>query len=180
MDSETERALKNLLVLTEMTHNDKLMTNGDCFYIYTPTSLRGFVRYWSGEDRLHNIERIRQTIHSAFACVQTSIPTISRVSTSPKSKVSRVQDGIAVLKHLRIVKALAASRIGLRNMLQTYHNDATIKTQLQIIIDEVEDFLTVLDYAPDLRLESTTRVQNSEIVIPHDSLSTRHIGAMGE
>ena len=113
-----------------------------------------------------------------------TIQSLSRASALPESKVSRVQDGIAILKHLRIVKALDASRKGLGNMLQTYHNDATIKTQLQMILDEVEDFLTVLDYArsevPDLRLDSTTRVQNSDTVIPHDSLSTRHIGAMGE
>ena len=179
MDSEIDRILKNIFVITEVSHNDKLMTNGDYFYIYTPTSMRGIMRYWSGEDRTHNVERIRQTIHSAFACVQTSMPD------KMLSNQNNFHSGVAFMKHYRIIKALDASKKGLSNMISTYHDDAMVRGQLQIILDEVEDFLTVLDFSrgfetPDLLRDSTTKVQNSEMVSPHSRSSTRQIGAIGE
>ena len=54
MNSDAERTLGNLNVLSAMSQNDKLMTNEDHFNIYTPTTFRAIVRTWYGERRCHH------------------------------------------------------------------------------------------------------------------------------
>ena len=54
-ESEAERTLRNLMVLSEVKQNDKLITLGDTFAIYPPTVLRGAWRKWQGEARDANI-----------------------------------------------------------------------------------------------------------------------------
>ena len=58
MESEAERTLSNLHVLSALSQNDKLNTNEDVFDIYAPTSLRGMWRTWYGERRGQNVQLV--------------------------------------------------------------------------------------------------------------------------
>ena len=73
MHSDAERALRNLHVISAVSHNDKLQTNADVFDIYTPTSLRSVARTWYGEGRSQNIQRVRQTVRSGIHFASKSL-----------------------------------------------------------------------------------------------------------
>lgn len=67
MQADAERHLSNLRVLAALSHNDKLNTQQDQFDIYSPTSMRGLMRFWYGETRAQNVQRVRQTVRAAIS-----------------------------------------------------------------------------------------------------------------
>ena len=46
--------------------------------------------------------------------------------------------------HIRMMQALANCRIGIHNMVHTYKDDAAYISQIQMLIEEVNDFLNVI------------------------------------
>ena len=72
MQSETERVLRNLTILSSISHNDKLNTNDDTFSIYVPTVVRGLVRFWYAEKRATNHLKIQEAVRAAIAFIQTT------------------------------------------------------------------------------------------------------------
>lgn len=145
MDSEAERTLRNLHVLSSLSHNDKLMTNCDEFNIYTPTSFRGMFRFWYGEDRLHNVERIRHVVRSGTSFAQAEYKRSPDDPLSIRSKLSGMQCA-------RMLDALRGALRGIQNLTQTYQGDAAVLSQLKIVMDELNDFLNVMDSAFRARL----------------------------
>ena len=43
-----------------------------------------------------------------------------------------------------MTEALDKSKTGLQNLLQTYRDDATLSSQLKVIMDDIDDFLEVI------------------------------------
>ena len=146
MNSDAERTLNNLHVLASVSHNDKLMTNEDMFGIYEPTSMRGLMRMWYGERRGQNVQRVRHTVRSGMAYAQQYLDESAHISTAPgPMPTARLRGDTVALQHVRMVDALRASLGGLTNMLQTYREDAALTSQISGLVQEVTDFLTVLD-----------------------------------
>lgn len=166
MNSDAERTLGNLNVLGAMSQNDKLMTNEDHFNIYTPTTLRALMRTWYRERRCQNVQRIRTTIRNGINFAQTFLDDATRLlADHPATSSSpNVVDGVRlkidtmVLQHIRMCDALRSSIQGLTSMLQTYRDDAALSSQLTGLVQEITDFLSVIEpYSKPVREQIGTR-----------------------
>ena len=146
MDADAHTTLNNLLILAAVSQNDKLMTNGQLFDIYTPTSARGLMRMWYGEGRTHNVLRVRNVVHAAMAHSRRLLDEIQFVSSPTDSPTTKrtMQRHTLILYHLRMVDSLGKSTRGIENLMQTYKDDAALTSQLYLIIREVKDFLVVI------------------------------------
>jgi hypothetical protein len=142
MQADEERALANLHVIGALSHNDKLQTRDSSFAIYVPTSLRGLMRTLYGEARLQNVERIQQTVRTSMACAERLLDEARLVGHPPSSATVRVHS--AAVRHVRVCEALAASCTGMHNLAQTYRDDAALMSQLNRVVNEIEDFLHVI------------------------------------
>lgn len=144
MDADAERTLNDLHVLAALSHNDKLMTNGDAFEIYVPTALRGLMRAWYGERRSLNIQRIRKTIKSAMYSIGTCLEEADALRGGADEDRRRLKIDRLAVQYRRMCDGMAAAASGLENLLLTYRDDATHSAQLQGAIHEVRDFLEVI------------------------------------
>lgn len=160
MEANAERTLNNLHVLGALSHNDKLMTNEDTFDIYSPTSMRGLVRMWYGERRISNIARVRQCIRTAIAFA-TQLHEETNVllnNSSPTSSTGQMKMRVDThsMQFLRMVDGLNRAKGGLHNLLQTYRDDAANAAQVQLLIEEIDDYIYVMQ--PHTRVVGQSRV----------------------
>lgn len=142
--AEVERTLKNLHVLSALSHNDKLLTNGETFGIYSPTALRGMFRLAAGESRVSNIDRIRQAVTSGinFAIRYAEDANEIMKSSSTGNMVLKINTNIVL--HQRTCEALKATTIGLNNLTQTYRDDPAFASQVTLLVLQIEDSLRVM------------------------------------
>lgn len=147
MQIDAERVLNNLHIIAAISHNDKLMTNDDAFNIYTPTTMRGLFRMWYGENRGQNVQRIRSTVRGAISFATKSFDDASALlpddAQQEVSEMVKFRVYTVALQHMRMMQALKSSCRGLNNMLQTYREDAALSSQLSLIEQEINDFVTV-------------------------------------
>ena len=146
MEVDAERTLHNLHVLSAVSPYDKLITSGDAFDIHGPTRLREVYRTWSGERRSHNMTRVRQTVRAAVAYVNKSLDDANALltSTSGTEESMKLRVDTIVVQHVRMCEGLKHSCIGLKNLLQTYRDDAMLVSQLQLTVTEITDFLHLI------------------------------------
>lgn len=145
MESNPERIMNNLCVIASVTPSDKLTTNDDRFDIHPQTTLREVYRAWYGEKRGNNIFRVRQTIHSAVTAAQKSLGECVRLSDLPSGHdLASVQLHQAAVQHVRLCHGLSDACIGLFNLQQTYRNDKPTSSQIDNVIHEIRDFLTII------------------------------------
>lgn len=145
MDADAERTLKNLHVISAIAHNDKLLTNGDDFNIYSPTSLRGLFRAWYGEGRTQNVARIRQQIQNGIKFATKSLDDATALlERRDENMQMRLRVESIVSQHMRMMRALEAASTGLTNLSQTYRDDAALTSQLALAVSEVQDFVATL------------------------------------
>jgi hypothetical protein len=140
MQSETESVLKNLTIIANLSHNDKLNTNEDTFSIYIPTVMRGSMRTWYGEKRACNMTRIQNTVRMAISFIQT----ISQEFTQREETLGLFSFATKQKQCKRMYNSLEESKTGLGNLQQTYRDDITMHTQLKIVIDEIDDFISII------------------------------------
>lgn len=161
MQSDAERTLGNLHVLAVLSQNDKLLTNGDTFDIYSPTTLRAVWRFWHGEGRAANVQRVRICVRAAMDFVSkfmedtTALAKSADGNVSPSTEVTtyvltvpdsaQVRIETVAMQHVRMLTALRSALGGLRNLLQTYRDDPALASQINLIINEVNDFVNVME-----------------------------------
>lgn len=144
MQSETERALRNLSILGSISQNDKLNTNEETFSIYVPTVLRGVIRSWYAEKRSSNYQKIQDTVRTAINFIQTTSQNISTDINETYSRATKEKQCI------RFFNSMEKSKFGISNLQQTYRDDTTMNTQLQLIMDEIDDFVSIVHDQPSL------------------------------
>ena len=142
METDPDRILSNLHVISLLSPSDKLITNDDRFDIHAPSALREIYRTWHGEKRSNNMLRVRQTLHSAMTCVNRGVWPPEAVQHDA------VPDGVRLhreaVQHVRMCEGLAAACVGLSHLRQTYRDDATTASQIDTAVTEVRDFLAIL------------------------------------
>jgi hypothetical protein len=108
--------LVNLKVISKLEPNIKLETDGILFkqvdWSIFPEWAR---RWWYGQSRTIIINKIKQLYKNSFSIVKNS------------DKVAK----------LRILKAVSDSINGLTNLKQTYSEDSTITSQIDVIIEDI-------------------------------------------
>lgn len=139
--ADAERTMHNLYVLGSVSVNDKLMTNDDRFDIYSPTMLRAGMRMWYREHRSQNILRVRQTITQAF---QIASKALEDAKMFASSSAMSLHASSTALQFVRTCDALLRGCGGLRTLRQTYLDDAALTSQLDLMVEDIEDFLTLM------------------------------------
>ena len=145
MQTDTEHVLHNLYVLSQVTQNDKLLTNQDLFTIHPPTSLRGAWRYWNGEDRASNMSRIRACVRQGTAFASHSLTEANDLWESDASDIMRLRVRTSVQHHFRMLEGLLRSTHGLENMLTTYRDDPVLTSQIHLLVSEIKDFVSIIE-----------------------------------
>ena len=149
MHAEAERVLHNLHVLSVISHNDKLLTNDDEFNIHSPTTFRAVWRFCTGERRNSNVTRIRICVRNAIDFISSSLEELTAFQSQrdgrafPNSTMQLKVDTL-MLQHLRMMDGVQKASQGLTNLLQTYRDDPALAAQIQLIIHEIGDFVTVV------------------------------------
>jgi len=144
MQSETERALRNLTILGSISHNDKVNTNDETFSIYVPTALRGLWRTWYSEKRCSNSQKIQDTVRAGISFVQNTSQELMTETIESYSKANKQKQCV------RIFHSLEKSKFGLNNLQQTYRDDTAMHTQIQIIMNEIDDFVSIVSLQPHM------------------------------
>jgi hypothetical protein len=147
MNPENEKTLRNLGVLCALTQNDKMNTKEEIFIIYVPTALRGLARFWYGETREHNLQKIQACIRDAKQYISSTLNELNLIEKNNDGSVIK-QISIKTQSQLchRMLNALKESESGLRSLQITYKDDATFTAQLDILLHEIQDFLTTTDH----------------------------------
>lgn len=141
LNSENEKTLRNLGVLSALTQNDKINTKEDIFSIYVPTSLRGLTRMLYGESRDHNISRIQNCARDAKQYISSILNEIDSSEEVDSSVMKRINNSTQTKMCNRMMNSLKDSVAGLSALQITYKDDASCVTQLEILINEINDFL---------------------------------------
>jgi len=137
MQSETERVLRNLSILSSVSQNDKLNTNEETFSIYIPTPMRGVLRMWYSEKRNSNVIKIQEAVRLAVNFIQNTLQEVN----SDNESLFTTQNKQRQCK--RMFETLSLSRNGLSNLQQTYKDDISMSAQLKIVSDEIDDFIHI-------------------------------------
>jgi hypothetical protein len=119
---EMELVLMNLHVLSQTEPRDKLCTTSTPFNLAPPSAARNMWRMWTGEGRSVNVERVREQVCKAISYLEG-------------------EDGSAVAA-ARVTSALIGAQRGLRTLMVTYADDASIVAQLNVICDDITDAVT--------------------------------------
>jgi hypothetical protein len=146
MEVDAERTLNNLHVLSALSPFDKLITGGDCFDIHPPSHMREIYRTWLGERRTQNVARVRQTVRTAIAHIRKLLDDANALMASGlrEDESLRLRVDTIVVQHVRMCEGLQQSCAGLRNLLQTYREDASLASHIHLTITEINDFLCLM------------------------------------
>ena len=142
MESDAERTMCNLVLLSSVTQNDKLYTSENMFTISPPTTLRSLWRAWYGERRANNVQHVRQTVRAGIAFAHRTLE--EALAPNEMAPRASLRHATLVLQHERMLEALRNARTGIENLDQTYFDDPALLTQLQLVRAEIDDFLAVI------------------------------------
>ena len=137
---EYERTQQNLHVISVISRNDKLITTQNEFSLYQPTSLRGLMRLWYGENRSENIDKVRVTIRTAIQVCANIVEELKSYEHEIPIKAT-----VGIMQHTRFTELIKSCITGLTNLQFTYREDAASVGQILSIIHEIEDFLRAVE-----------------------------------
>lgn len=138
---DVEKTLRNLGVLAQMKQHDKLLTEGEYFAIYVPTTFRSAYRFLYSETREQNMVRVSECIRQAKYAVTRTLSehsqSDSETHTMSLQLLRREESAVCY----RVISALGECLSGLDNMALTYRDDTALVVRIQQIKGDVTDFL---------------------------------------
>ena len=138
MQSEHERVLQNLTVLGSVLQNDKIISNDDSFILHEPSAMRGVYRFYYSENRIANVSKIQANVREAKGFITSCITSEPMKETNFATKMQSTNMRQA---RSRMMSAMKKSIQGLENLKLSYKEDASTNAKLDIIINEIDDFL---------------------------------------
>lgn len=138
---DIHKVLRNLGVVGQMKQNDKLLTQGDYFSLYTPTYMRGVYRMWLGEGRELNVNRVHEEVNSAKAYITNVLADQRYAVTDDANIKSRLGRHTQAQLCTRAMRILHETQAGLQNMRETYREDTALLCRIEHVANDVSDFL---------------------------------------
>lgn len=154
---EAETTLANLHIISALNHDDKLVTSEERFDIDSPTTLRALMRFWYGEKRNVNVQRVRLCLKSAMDHITRTLDDANSILMSierqnepysmhnPSEASLRFKAHNVAMKHFRMLQALKTASLGLTNLIHTYRDDPGLSSQISLLVKEVEDFTIIVE-----------------------------------
>ena len=139
-----DRLFINLKVLSQLLPGQKIYTSEDYLILDTGVSYKQVLtRWWLNETRERTLKKIQEVIRSAVYCGQNAINSELASDISPATKqweIARERqlqiDNITLLKLLST--ELSNCLAGLRNLKDTYKDDATLRAKIDLEIELIE------------------------------------------
>ena len=153
-----DRLFINLKVLSELKPGQKLYTEGDYLVLDDGLSYKQIItRWWLNETREKTLKKIQEVIRSSIYCGQNAIN--SEIMSFPEMSKGKGEDmrlskkvevrqwEMARDKYLQmdnrgllrsLVRKMESSLVGLKNLKDTYKDDATICAKLDLESELVE------------------------------------------
>lgn len=156
MQSETERTFRNLKVIGSLKQNDKLITESSIFEIHPPTMTRSVYRIWKSENREENLNKILACVREAKNFIEKTISTTEQSESFQGRLFLITQDRLSK----RMLTAIEEVVPGLTNFSVTYKDDAGILAKIDLIIEEIKDFVTATKILIQSSNESNTQSSN--------------------
>lgn len=142
MQADVDTTLRNLGVLAAIKQNDKLITEGDFFTIYTPTTFRAFWRMYYRENREQNVQRVSSAMRNARAFLTSVLTDYGQQDDDSSETIAyRLHKATQIQMCGRLMHALADSMVGLNNLCETYVDDAAIVVKIRQLKQENTDFM---------------------------------------
>lgn len=139
MQTEVERTFRNLKVISSLRQNDKLTTEHLLFTTHEPTMTRSAYRIWYRENRESNIDKVQSCVRDAKMFIERVISYDETTETFGGRLQSETQ--LSLCK--RMFHAVQEVVPGLHNLSVTYKDDTGILAKIEILINEIEDFVRV-------------------------------------
>jgi len=144
-----QECIKNLLInlkcIGKIGVGYKLNTKGSYLALDDTTSIQGCRRWYRGDSRHAAIAKIRDVVHSALNLVDECLKEQDR---GEKNEVNFCQkylrsDTISFLE--TFMHELEKTKIGLRNLKNTYYNDTYIDSELEIHMWHINDKIKLIN-----------------------------------
>ena len=149
----------NLKVIGKIELNTKVCIRNGHVYLDTSWILPNLKRFVMGDDRYSTIEFIRTLIHNAFVLSDNLSMHLALNVKKDEMKY------VSILK--RLLTDLTQSVRGVRNLNDTYANDAAIRSKIEVLIDnlnvQTEQIRNTLrKYEPDLNQNQNENERHEE------------------
>lgn len=122
--------LTELKVIGSIQHGQKINTQDKRLELHYPSTLQAILRWYRGEDRTKNFERISKCFNSAFQC-------IDQLLTQPNSETRNIFLA-------RLLQALDAAANGLKKLKSTYKTDVHSTSSFDMLIENVYIYRNML------------------------------------
>lgn len=137
--------LAELKVLSTIRCGQKINTTDTKISVEYPSTLSGIKRWWHGETRDKNIEKIHKILAMCFNVIDGTL----------QQKESE-RNGIMML---RILSALEQAAEGLQRLRTTYESDAHIASHLSVAIENALIYRNLLiQHCSQTRIQSAQRL----------------------
>jgi hypothetical protein len=159
-----DKLLIDLKILSKVPENGKLNTvSGNQLYMESTTFYQGIMRFMKGDSRNKTIERIEELINTskqiAVSILQNSTMNIYEKNTTiSKYEINEFNKYFEQLKCLS--NELKNSQQGLKNLKNTYDNDANITSKLEVIIENIKRLIIDIESGLENKLPKENSINN--------------------
>jgi len=131
---DEKNVFTNLKIISNIKEYDKLIINNKQIDIDNPSYLQFMRRWWNGRNRLNTLLYLKDYVYKdAFLLIDNTLQNEIKKKTNQHffehSNHNILQKFLIELKN---------SIRGLQNLKITYNSDVSFKSQLDIIIEEIE------------------------------------------
>jgi hypothetical protein len=157
MQTEMEKTFRNLKVIASIKQNDKLITESDIFELHPPTLSRTVYRIYYRENREANLSKIQTCIRESKSFVEKIASSREDSETFSGRMFLMTQSKLCQ----RMMDSLRDIIPGMRNLAVTYRDDAGAIAKIDLLIDEINDFLLVTNSLLQMSLNSNSSIHTS-------------------
>ena len=158
--------LKQLQILGSICQNDKLCTQKGSIDVYRPSSYRGVQRWWSGENRLVNLQQVRFIVDRSCDTATMLLERLSSsTTTTPVDGALMFMDRAGLVQITRsLLSALDKAADGLQNLVKTYEDDYATSADIRLMVTQARQFIQragEFEHSPRLHPTTTPSAEAS-------------------
>jgi len=139
-----EDVLKDLHVLAALSQGQKLRTQNRITGLdlerQHATMIQGIVRFWNGESRFSNIERVRELYNEGFHLLERAISWWESANLDENDQTSRKRtiERVTVKQYIvRLWNALHKGENGLDQLYTTYNEDPKTSANIELLKESI-------------------------------------------
>ena len=140
IDLSITELLSELKVYGSIKHGHKLFTKQERLAIDYPSTYNSVLRWWWGENRTENIEKINHTLTKVFRIIEQSIDDVEKNNSMLA----------------RVLSSLEFAYQGIERLQTTYEHDAHSVSKLEVLLENIQIYKTKLIRALEPLIASQT------------------------